>query len=157
MKRQVSAYARVLARHRPGTDLIAHYLDPDRLPARDRWSRKYADIWRRLCERFAAPVIAAITCQDIKTEHTQKIVNAAPTAGVDAGYLTSPRLAKVHWQAGDRLAMTQFWLLVRQGCHRSFARRTGSRVLGRGRPMLGRLGRVRGGRGPPGHGRGFAG
>jgi integrase len=103
---------------RPGADLIAHYLDPDRLPVHDRWSRKHADTQRRLCERFAAPVIATVTCQDIKTEHTQKIVNAAPTAGegdrvhrmlsalvsagIDAGYLTSPRLARVHWQAGDR-------------------------------------------------------
>jgi hypothetical protein len=97
---------------RPGADLIAHYLDPDRLPVRDRWSRKHADTQRRLCERFAAPVIASVTCQDIKPEHTQKIVNAAPTAGegdrvhrmlsalvsagIDAGYLTSPRLARVH-------------------------------------------------------------
>ena len=64
------------------------------------------------------PVIAAVTCQDIKTEHTQKIVNAAPpagegdrarrmvsalvAAGIEAGYLTSPRLAKVHWRVGDR-------------------------------------------------------
>jgi len=104
---------------RLGADLIAHYLDPDRLPVKDRWSRKHADTQRRLCQRFASPVIAAITCQDIKTEHTQRIVNAAPTAGegdrahrmisalvtagIDAGYLTSPRLAKVHWQAGDRL------------------------------------------------------
>jgi hypothetical protein len=103
---------------RPGRDLIAHYLDPDRLPVRDRWSRKHSDTQRRLCERFAAPVIAAVTCQDIKTEHTQRIVNAAPmagegdrvhrmifalvTAGIECGYLANPRLAKVHWQAGDR-------------------------------------------------------
>jgi integrase len=103
---------------RLGADLIAHYLDPGRLPARDRWSRKHADTQRRLCERFAAPVIATITCQDIKTGHTQKIVNAAPTAsegdrvaamlsalvgaGIEGGYLANPRLAKVHWQAGDR-------------------------------------------------------
>jgi integrase len=103
---------------RPGADLIAHCLDPDRLPVHDRWSRRHAHTQRQRCERFAAPVIAAVTCQDIKTEHTQKIVNAAPTAGegdrvhrmisalvtagIDAGYLTSPRLAKVHWQAGDR-------------------------------------------------------
>ena len=56
--------------------------------------------------------------QDIKTRHTQAIVNAAPTAGegnrvrrmisalvsagLDGGYLVNPRLAKVHWQAGDR-------------------------------------------------------
>ena len=102
----------------PGAALIAHYLDPDRLPAGERWSRKHADTQRRLCERFAAPVIDAVTCQDIKTGHTQKIVNAAPTpgegnrvhrmisalvsAGLEGGYLASPRLAKVHWQAGDR-------------------------------------------------------
>ena len=83
---------------------------------RERWSRKHADTQRRLCERFAAPVIAAVTCQDITTGHMQKIVNAAPTAGegdrvrrmhlrpghrgIDGGYLTNPRLAKVHWQAG---------------------------------------------------------
>ena len=102
----------------PGAALIAHYLDPDRLPVDERWSRKHADTQRRLCERFAAPVIDAVTCQDIKTGHTQKIVNAAPTpgegnrvhrmisalvsAGLESGYLASPRLAKVHWQAGDR-------------------------------------------------------
>jgi hypothetical protein len=101
---------------RPGADLIAHYLSPDRLPVQDRWSRKHAHTQQRLCQRFAAPVIAAIMCQDIKAAHTQKIVNAAPTAGegdrvrrmisamvtagIEAGYLVNPRLAKVHWQAG---------------------------------------------------------
>jgi integrase len=47
---------------RPGADLIRHYLDPDRLPAQDRWSRKHAHTQRRLCERFAAPVIGAVAC-----------------------------------------------------------------------------------------------
>ena len=103
---------------RPGAALIAHYLDLDRLPVDARWSRKHAHTQRRLCERFAAPVIDAVTCQDIKTEHTQAIVNAAPTAGegarvqgmisalvsagLDGGYLINQRLAKVHWQAGER-------------------------------------------------------
>jgi hypothetical protein len=103
---------------RLGADLIRHYLDPDRLPADERWSRKHAHTQRRLCERFAAPVIDAVTCQDIKTSHMQKIVNAASTpgegarvrgmisamvsAGFDGGYVANPRLAKVHWQAGDR-------------------------------------------------------
>jgi hypothetical protein len=104
---------------RPGADLIAHYLDPDRLPVSRRWSRKHAHTQARLCERFAAPVIGAVTCQDITTNHTQQIVNAAPTgegarvggmisalvsAGLDGGYLTNPRLAKVHWQAVGRPA-----------------------------------------------------
>ena len=103
---------------RPGGDLIAHYLDPDRFPVDERWSRKHAHTQRRLCERFAVPVIDAVICQDITTGHMQKIVNAAPTPGegprvqgmisalvsavLDAGYLANPRLAKVHWQAGDR-------------------------------------------------------
>jgi hypothetical protein len=103
---------------RPGADLIAWYLNPDRLPVEGRWSRKHADSQRRLCERFAAPVINAVTCQDITVSHTQKIVNAAPTAseggrvhrmlsalvnaGIKGGYLVNPMLREVHWQAGDR-------------------------------------------------------
>jgi integrase len=102
----------------PGADLIAYYLSPDRLPVSEQWSRKHAHTQRRLCERFAAPVIDAVICQDIKTEHMQQIVNAAPTpgegrrvqgmisalvsAGLEGGYVASARLAKVHWQAGDR-------------------------------------------------------
>ena len=69
---------------RPGADLIAHYLDPDRLPVDERGSRKHAHAQWGLCERFAAPVIGTVTRQDIKTEHTQKIVNAAPTPGEGA-------------------------------------------------------------------------
>jgi hypothetical protein len=42
---------------RPGADLIKYYLDPDRHPVDERWSRKHAHTQRRLCERFAAPVI----------------------------------------------------------------------------------------------------
>jgi hypothetical protein len=103
---------------KPGAALIAHYLDPDRLPVRDRWSRKHAHTQRRLCLLYVAPVIDVVTCQDIESGHMQQIVNAAPTAGegdrvrrmisalvtagVDAGYLVNSRLAKVHWQPGDR-------------------------------------------------------
>lgn len=102
----------------PGADLIAHYLDPGRLPVSQRWSRKHAHTQGRLCALYVAPVIATVTCQDIKAGHMQQIVNAAPTAGegdrvrrmisalvtagIDAGYLVNSRLAKVHWQAGDR-------------------------------------------------------
>ena len=101
-----------------GADLIAYYLSPDRLPVQGQWSRKHAHTQRRLCERFAAPVIDAVVCQDITTGHMQQIVNAAPTpgeggrvqgmisalvtVGLEGGYLANPRLAKVHWQAGDR-------------------------------------------------------
>jgi hypothetical protein len=34
-----------------------------------------------LCERFAAPVIDTVTCQEIKTSRMQEIVDAAPTPG----------------------------------------------------------------------------
>src|SRR6185437_1653990 len=104
---------------RPGAGLIAWYLNPGRLPAEPRWSRKHADSQRRLCQRFAAPVIGAVACQDITAGHAQKIVNAAPAdgeggrvhrmlsapagAGIKGGYLVNPVLAEVHWQAGDRL------------------------------------------------------
>ena len=100
---------------RPGADLIAWYLSPARHPAGRPWSAKHADTQRRLCERFVAPVIATITCQDIKVADMQRAVSAAPTAGegarlhrclsamvaagIAAGYLTSPRLREVHWQA----------------------------------------------------------
>jgi hypothetical protein len=40
---------------RPGADLIAWYLNPDRLPVADRWSRNHADTQRRLCQRYATP------------------------------------------------------------------------------------------------------
>jgi hypothetical protein len=60
---------------RPGADLIAWYLSPDRHPAGRPWSRRHADTQRRLCARFAAPVIGAVACQDIR---------------VAAGYLASP-------------------------------------------------------------------
>src|ERR1039457_2019121 len=69
---------------RPGADLIAFYLSPGRHPASRPWSRKHADTQRRLCERYLAPVIAGLACEDIKTVHMQAAVNAAPTAGEGA-------------------------------------------------------------------------
>jgi hypothetical protein len=104
---------------RPGADLIAYYLPPDRHPASQPWSRKHRHTQRRLCERFVAPpVIGKIpACQDIRVADMQRIVNAAPTtgegarlrrclsamvtAGIRGGYLANPRLREVHWRAGD--------------------------------------------------------
>jgi hypothetical protein len=101
---------------RPGADLIAHYLNPDRLPVADRWSRKHAhtpaaavravrrpghrrgdvpghqdrphaaDRERRAHRRGRRPV--------------HGMLSALVAAGIEGGYLTSPRLAMVHWQAG---------------------------------------------------------
>jgi integrase len=103
---------------RPGADLIAHYLNPDRLPVENRWSRKHTYSQQRLCGRFAAPVIETVACQNIRTSHMQEIVNTAPTAGegnrvramisalvsagISGGYLVNPRLKEVHWQPASR-------------------------------------------------------
>ncbi|MGH3402149.1 MAG: tyrosine-type recombinase/integrase [Streptosporangiaceae bacterium] len=103
---------------RPGADLIAWYLSPDRLPPDEQWSRKHAHTQARLCDRFAVPVIGHVPCQDIKVTHMQQIVNSASTpgegsrvramisalvaAGISGGYLISPRLREVHWQAAGR-------------------------------------------------------
>jgi hypothetical protein len=76
---------------RPGADLVAHYLDPDRLPVDQRWSRKHAHTQRRLCERFAAPVINAVTCQDLTTDH------AAPACGWGLVLMCGPAGS---WPAG---------------------------------------------------------
>jgi integrase len=102
---------------RPGADLIAYYLSPARHPAGKQWSRKHTDTQRRLCQRYLAPVIGRVACEDIKTSHLQEAVNAAPTAGegdrvrrcisalvgagISGGYLTSSRLRLVHWQPGE--------------------------------------------------------
>ena len=93
---------------RPGADLIDWYLSPGRHRVGQPWSRKHADTQRRLCERFVAPVISGISCQDIKAADMQRVVNAAPTqgegerlrrclsamitAGITGGYLANPRL-----------------------------------------------------------------
>jgi integrase len=102
----------------PGVALIAHYLSPDRHPAGGQWSRKHADTQRRLCERFVAPVIATITCQDICESDMEQIVNSAPTKGEGErlrrclraivnvgnrrGYLLNSTLWDVPWQPEGR-------------------------------------------------------
>ncbi len=90
------------------------------MPASAPWSRKHADAQRRLCQRYLAPVIGHLACQDITAADMQAVVNAAPTAGegarlrrcicalvsagITGGYLTSLRLKLVHWQPGGRPA-----------------------------------------------------
>ena len=65
-------------------------------------------------------MLGQLACQDIRVADMQQVVNAAPTAGegarlrrclsamvtagIAAGYLASPRLREVHWQAGNRAA-----------------------------------------------------
>ena len=106
---------------RSGNELVAHYLSPDRQPVEKQWSRKHAETQRYLCARYLRPVIGHLVCQDIRVAHMQAAVNAAPTAGegrrvramisaltgagIAGGYLASPRLKEVHWQARGRQAV----------------------------------------------------
>jgi hypothetical protein len=53
---------------RPGADLIGFYLSPDRHPAGRAWSRKHAETRRRLFDRYLAPVIGHLACQDITAD-----------------------------------------------------------------------------------------
>jgi ribosomal protein L12E/L44/L45/RPP1/RPP2 len=105
---------------RPGAELIGYFLSPDRHPPGRQWSRKHAHTQGRLCERFVAPVIGHLACEDIKTRHLQAVVNAAPTAQegkrlhalvsalVGAGITGVPaqRAAEGRALAGERAAVT---------------------------------------------------
>ena len=84
VKERLTAHAPNMTR--PGKDLIDWYLNPDRLPVDKRWSRRHADTQKRLCRRFARPVIDAVTCQDITHRHMQAIVNAARPPGKATGF-----------------------------------------------------------------------
>ena len=51
----------------------------------------------------AAMTGAANRSQSRERDRVHGMVSAIVTAGIDAGYLVNPRLAKVHWQAAGRL------------------------------------------------------
>lgn len=105
----------------PAADLIAWYLSPERHPAGQAWSRKHTHTQQRLCQRFLLPVLGGMVSKDILVAHTQRALNAAPTAGEGArlrrcisalvsaglagGWLVNARLKEVHWQLGDREAL----------------------------------------------------
>ena len=104
---------------RTGADLIAHYLDPDRLPADRRW------LASRACAHPAQAVRAVRRPGDRRrglpghydlahaASRQRRAYRQGGCAGARddlgpgrcgrrCGYLANPRLAKVHWQAGDR-------------------------------------------------------
>ncbi len=70
---------------RTGAGLIAHYLDAERLPAGQRWSRKHAHTQRRLCERFAAPAIGGVLCPDIRACTCSRSSTRRPPPGKARG------------------------------------------------------------------------
>lgn len=70
---------------KPGSDLIAYYLSPDRHPPGEQWSRKHADTQSYLCDRYLRPVIAHLVCQEISTGHMQRSSTLRPPQARDGG------------------------------------------------------------------------
>ncbi len=95
---------------RPGADLIAYYLNPDRLPAGQRWSRKHAHTQRRLCERFAAPVIDTVACQAsrLRTRSRSSMPRPLPTKATGCT-ACSPRWSRRESRAGTWPARGWLW------------------------------------------------
>jgi integrase len=66
-----------------GADLVAHYLDPHRRPARVKeWSERMRDEQVRYCERFVLPIIATVPCRELGRPDFQRVLEQAPTASV---------------------------------------------------------------------------
>lgn len=66
-----------------GEHLVAHYLDPNRRPARvTEWSVKHRYEQTRICEKYVLPVIADVSCRELTRADFQDIINQASTASV---------------------------------------------------------------------------
>ena len=66
-----------------GAELVAHYLDPARRPARvSSWSVRHRDEQVRYCHLYVLPVIGATPCRRLTRVDFQRIVGHAPTASV---------------------------------------------------------------------------
>ncbi len=106
-----------------GADLIDHYLDPARRPARCHpWSERHRDEQVRYCARYVAPQIALMACSRLTRVDLQRILEQAPTAsvaqhlrrcltglvnaGLDEGHLLARQdlLRGLRWQPADAAA-----------------------------------------------------
>ena len=64
-------------------ELVAHYLDPARRPARvERWSDRHRDEQVRYCDRYVLPVLGAMSCRRLTRLDLQRVLDQAPTASV---------------------------------------------------------------------------
>jgi hypothetical protein len=60
-------------------ELVAHYLDPARRPARvERWSDRHRDEQVRYCERYVLPVLGAMACRRLTRVDVQRVLDQAP-------------------------------------------------------------------------------
>ncbi|HEX5265444.1 MAG TPA: hypothetical protein VFW24_01605, partial [Acidimicrobiales bacterium] len=68
-----------------GAELVAHYLDPGRRPARGRaWSIRHREEQESHCARFVVPVIGPMECSRLTRVNLQAVVDLAPTPSVAA-------------------------------------------------------------------------
>jgi integrase len=67
-----------------GADLVAHYLDPYRRPARVKeWSDRMREEQVRYCNKYVLPVVGNVPCRELHRVDFQRILNQAqnPSAG----------------------------------------------------------------------------
>ncbi len=66
-----------------GADLIAHFLDPRRRPARVKeWSDRMREEQERYCTKYVVPLIGDVRCRDLARADFQKVLDQANTASV---------------------------------------------------------------------------
>jgi integrase len=66
-----------------GRELIAHYLDPRRRPARVKeWSERMREEQDRYCAKYVVPIIGDVRCRELQRSDFQRILNQARTASV---------------------------------------------------------------------------
>jgi integrase len=71
-----------------GADLVAHYLDPGRRPARvEHWSERHREEQVRYCARFVLPLLASVPCRRMTRLDFKAVLDQAPTPSV-ASHLT---------------------------------------------------------------------
>ena len=109
-----------------GAELVAHYLDPARRPARvERWSDRHRDEQVRYCNLYVLPAIGAVPCRRLTRRDLQNILDRAPTAsvaqhlrrcltglvnaGLEEGHLLARQdlLRGVRWRPAEREAVAE--------------------------------------------------
>ncbi|MHB8463700.1 MAG: tyrosine-type recombinase/integrase [Acidimicrobiales bacterium] len=109
-----------------GTDLVAHYLDPGRRPARvEQWSERHRDEQVRYCNLYVAPLIGTIACARLTRLDFQRVLDQARTrsvatqlrrcltAMVNAGLVEGHLMARqdvlrgVRWQTSEQTSRCQ--------------------------------------------------
>ena len=66
-----------------GADLVAHFLDPRRRPARVReWSDRMREEQERYCAKYVVPLIGEFRCRDLARADFQRVLDQANTASV---------------------------------------------------------------------------